>query len=126
MNFDAINISGRECYLSLQPSAKHLLIQPVDEHDLDLLEQEADIIRTLSPEPFSLVAFKIDDWNRELTPWAAPPVFGAVSFGDGAESTLAYITGQLLPVLRQEGIETSYCLLGGYSLAGLFALWAGY
>ena len=60
MNFDTTNISGRECYLLLQPSAKHLLIQPVDEHDLRLLEQEVDIIWTLSSEPFSLVAFKIE------------------------------------------------------------------
>ncbi len=126
MNFDTTNISGRECYLLLQPSAKHLLIQPVDEHDLRLLEQEVDIIWTLSSEPFSLVAFKIEDWNRELTPWVAQPVFGTVPFGDGAESTLAYIAEQLLPVIQQKGTDTSHCLLGGYSLAGLFALWAGY
>ena len=65
----------------------------------------------------------IKDWNQELTPWAAPPVFGKVPFGNGAGKTLGFITNQLLPEV-QENIP--HLILGGYSLAGLFALWAGY
>ena len=48
-------------------------------------------------------------------------MFGKVPFGDGAAETLSFITEQLIP-----GIDTSHCLLGGYSLAGLFSLWASY
>ena len=126
MDLESDRISGRVCSLFLQPMARHLLIQPVDEHDLNLLGEEVRLIGVASAEPFSMVAFRIEDWNRELTPWAAPPVFGTVPFGDGAEDTLAFITGQLLPELQERGTDTSRCLLGGYSLAGLFALWAGY
>ena len=100
-----------------------MLIQPIDEHDLELLDQEVEAIKELSDKPFSLVAFMIKDWNQELTPWAAPPVFGKTPFGDGAEKTLKFITNQLLPEV-QENIP--HLILGGYSLAGLFALWAGY
>jgi predicted alpha/beta superfamily hydrolase len=60
---------------------------------------------------------KIADWNRELSPWEAPPVFGKEGFGGGAEETLA----EILPLCGEEGKR---CFLGGYSLAGLFALWA--
>ena len=63
------------------------------------------------------------DWNKELTPWPAPLVFGKVPFGEGAEETLAFVVGQLLPEFHG---EIRHCLLGGYSLAGLFALWAAY
>ena len=100
-----------------------MLIQPIDEHDLEALDQEVEAIKELSDKPFSLVAFMIKDWNQKLTPWAAPPVFGKTPFGDGAEKTLEFITSKLLPEV-QENIP--HLILGGYSLAGLFALWAGY
>lgn len=120
---DEISINGRTCFLYQDAAATHLLIQPIDEHDLEVLNQEVEAIKELSDKPFSLVAFMIKDWNEELTPWAAPPVFGKTPFGDGAEKTLEFITGQLLPEV-QKGIP--HLILGGYSLAGLFALWAGY
>ncbi len=40
--------------------------------------------------------------------------------------TLAFIIEQLLPALQEQGMDTSHCLLGGYSLAGLFSLWTAY
>ena len=119
-------VSGKECRLFIQPKARCLLIQPVDEHEMALLDQEVETIQLLSDRSFSLVAFKIDDWNQELSPWTAPPVFGKVPFGDGAQKTLEYVIEQLLPGLQEKEMDSSHCFLGGYSLAGLFALWAGY
>lgn len=118
-----ISIDGRLCILYQDEAATHLLIQPIDEHDLELLDQEIEAIKKLSDKSFSLVAFMIKDWNQELTPWAAPAVFGKVPFGNGAEKTLEFITSRLLPEV-QENIP--HLILGGYSLAGLFALWSGY
>ena len=123
MTKNEISISRRLCFLYQDEAATHLLIQPIDEHDLEVLDQEVKAIKELSDKPFSLVAFMIKDWNQELTPWAAPPVFGRIPFGSGAEKTLEFITSQLLPEI-QENIP--HLILGGYSLAGLFALWAGY
>ena len=123
MNRKEHAISDRTCYLYKDETAKHLLIQPIDEHDLEVLDQEFKAIKELSDKPFSLVAFMIKDWNQELTPWGAPPVFGKTPFGDGAEKTLEFITSQLLPEVPE---NIPHLILGGYSLAGLFALWAGY
>lgn len=120
-----VNISGRECRLYWQ-SADYLIIQPVDEHDSMLLDKEVETLQDLTDKSFTLVAFRIKDWNQELTPWPAPPVFGKEPFGNGAKETLAYIAEQLLPELTNRGFNARSCLLGGYSLAGLFALWAGY
>ena len=116
-------IADRTCFLYQDAAATHLLIQPIDEHDLELLDQEVEAIKELTHKPFSLVAFMINDWNQELTPWAAPPVFGKVPFGSGAKDTLTFITSQLLPVVQE---KTAHVILGGYSLAGLYALWASY
>ena len=126
MKPEVVDVSGKKCYLFLQSKAEWLLIQPVDDHDLELLNQEVEIIQSLSDKSFSLVAFKVEDWNHELTPWSAPPVFGKQPFGDGATETLAFIMGQLFPMLLEKKVNMSHSLLGGYSLAGLFALWAAY
>ena len=123
MEREVIRIAGRNCHIYTSSNARHLLIQPVDEHDLEVLTEEVETIKMLSDKPFALVAFQVNDWNKELTPWAAPPVFGKVPFGDGANDTLHFIVEQLLPELHA---EDSRCLLGGYSLAGLFALWTSY
>ena len=123
MNRKEYAISDRTCFLYQDEAAKYLLIQPIDEHDLEVLDQEFKAIKELSDKPFSLVAFMIKDWNQELTPWSAPPVFGKVPFGSGAEKTLKFITCQLLPEVQD---KIPHLILGGYSLAGLFALWAGY
>ena len=96
-----------------------LLIQPVDDHDLELIESEAAAIRQLAGQDFHLTAVRVRNWNRDLTPWEAPPVFGKEGFGNGAGETLQEI-------LELAGGEKKKIILGGYSLAGLFALWAGY
>ena len=107
------------------PSPRLLFLQPVDAHDAELLTLQVEALGEC-PLPFALAAFEVTDWNRDLSPWAAPPVFGKVPFGGGAEETLRLLTDRLLPELRSRlalGEDTKLCI-GGYSLAGLFALWA--
>ena len=55
----------------------------------------------------------------DLAPWESPAVFGKDDFGDGAQDTLNEI-------LKYCGDTDKTYYLGGYSLAGLFALWAAY
>ncbi len=99
------------------PEASTVLIQPVDDHDLAFLEAEIAEIRRQTASEFCLLAFRVANWNEDLSPWRAPAVFGRQDFGEGAGRTLAEVL-QSLPA----GEKT--CILGGYSLAGLFALWA--
>ena len=99
-------------------SSRILLVQPVDDHDQAGLEEEYRHIRRLTGrDDFRLLGVKVSDWNRDLTPWTAPPVYGKEPFGDGAAATLEQILKMDLPPV---------VFLGGYSLAGLFSLWAGY
>ena len=102
-----------------EKSAPTVLIQPADEHDLASIESEIAAIREKTAREFRLIACKVGDWNRDLSPWKAPAVFGKEDFGSGAEDTLA----EILKLCSDAG-KTYY--IGGYSLAGLFALWAAY
>lgn len=119
-------IGSKKCFIYQSENASNCLIQPVDEHDLELLDREVEAIKELTDKSFILIAFLIEDWNRELSPWEAPAVFGKEKFGSGASESLLYITESLIPFIKGEydGITDFY--LGGYSLAGLFSLWAGY
>ena len=99
------------------PASGNVLIQPVDDHDLAGIQAEAAELERLAGGDFRLIAVKIGDWNRELSPWPAPAVFGKADFGGGAEETLAALLGLCSHPDRRYWI-------GGYSLAGLFALWA--
>ena len=101
------------------PSASTVLIQPVDDHDLEEMETELNEIRKQGKTDFQLIAVKVDNWNRDLSPWEAPVVFGREGFGDGAGELLQFLLGQCA-----DRRKTYY--IGGYSLAGLFSLWAAY
>ena len=100
-------------------NAPIVLLQPVNEHGLGAVEREIAFIRDHTSEDFRLIAFLIGDWNKDLSPWKAPAVFGNDDFGDGADETLGKIMR-----LCDDGTKSYY--IGGYSLAGLFALWAAY
>ena len=99
-------------------TASTVLIQMVDDHDLSVIKNEVRTIQTLTDEPFHLIALKVNSWNNDLSPWSAPAVFGDEGFGDGAADTLA----EVLTLCKDE----KQYFIGGYSLAGLFALWAAY
>ncbi|MCR5529242.1 MAG: esterase [Saccharofermentans sp.] len=81
-------------------------------HELDTLSSTVSLIS--SPVPFGVVAYVVEDWNSCLTPW--PATVGARSFAGQASSTLSSVLESLPPASRY--------FLGGYSLAGLFSLWA--
>ena len=99
------------------PKAPVCLIQPVDDHDLEGIRNEYEKIRELTGMDFCLTAFKVNDWNKDLSPWEAPAVFGIENFGSGASDTLKEILS-----LCTDKDKKYY--IGGYSLAGLFSLWA--
>ncbi len=88
------------------------------------------ILKTMTQQPFALLEVPVSDWNDDLSPWPSPPLFkGSKAFGGKADAFLFQIEGILEQIERKlasEGMEVTYRALAGYSLAGLFALYAGY
>ena len=99
--------------------ASVVLVQMADDHDLEGIKREAAEIRRLTGADFCMRVFKVQNWNADLSPWKAPAVFGREDFGDRAEKTL----NEVLQYCTEP--DRTY-IIGGYSLAGLFALWAVY
>lgn len=92
-----------------------------------LLGDVADNSPVQVPEGVGLVNVGVDLWEENFSPWCAPRVFAkGPNFGDGAQKTLDTLINQVIPWAESELAESpAYRVLVGYSLAGLFSLWAG-
>ena len=125
MDNQLLRIQDRICRIYGDTGAEYLLLQMADEHDLAGMEREAEAIRRQTARPFLLTAVQVEHWNDDLSPWPVPPVWGKQGFGGRAGDTLAWLE-QAVPVIRRQYSIKEDCkiVLGGYSLAGLFSLWA--
>ena len=120
-----LQISGRECLLYNEgEEPKVLLIQTLGAQERGSIDSEVDMISEATDTSFVMAAFAIGDWDVELTPWHDPAVSKRQAVGEHAGETLRYITDELIPSLLQEYGKLPI-VLGGYSLGGLFSLWAG-
>ena len=92
-----------------------------------LLGDMADNSPVQVPVGVSLVHIGVDLWEENFSPWCAPRVFAkGPNFGDGAQKTLDILINQVVLWAESDLTEPpAYRALVGYSLAGLFSLWAG-
>lgn len=106
--------------------AKIVLLQIIGEHELSLLEDELSRIKVITQSTdFLFITVQVDSWNDDLSPWPATPIFGEAAFAGNAEKLLTRIKHEVIaPLLRVSPDKRIF--VGGYSLAGLFVLWAAY
>lgn len=102
-----------------------LVLLPAGGEDPDAVWNET---RRLSGRNFCLATLPVEDWERELSPWRAGKVFrGGSDFGDGADKTIRELEFVIVPELKRVlGCPEMPCIVAGYSLAGLFAIYALY
>lgn len=126
MTGQTVVIDNRPCRVYGDAKAEYLLLQMTDAHELQSMDDEIAAIAQDAARPFLFAAVLVLNWNNDLSPWAAPAVWGKEDFGGKAEHTLRLLTEQVIPTLKQQFAlpENVRIILGGYSLAGFFALWA--
>ena len=79
-------------------------------------QQDLSALAALAPPEAALTAVTVSHWQAELSPWPAPPLFeGGEPFDGGAQQVIDALAACTLP---------TPCAIGGYSLAGLCALYA--
>ena len=125
MTAQTMQIGNRPCRIYGEPHAEYLLLQMTGEHELQSMDHEVTVIAQSSWN-FLFAAITVESWNDALSPWEAPAVWGTQGFGGNAADTLRFLTEQVIPTLKQQFHlpKNVKIILGGYSLAGLFALWA--
>lgn len=117
-----INIYGN-------PESGRWIIEPKGNFESDdiAISEFSEICKLSERNDFCLIVLTVENWNSDLSPWNAKAVFGNDDFGDGASNTLDFITNRLVPYMKEKypgGEKELY--LCGYSLSGLFSLWAAY
>lgn len=146
---EKIELGGKVCYYTgnMEPCQK-LLIWVMGKHEETEMEHMFDSLSPVLKEKNCLfAAWQVEDWNGELSPWEAPAAFGDEDFSGQGVQSLNWLTQECIPYFQRYLIEKSSTekssaensliekcstknpegipvFLGGYSLAGLFALWA--
>lgn len=97
-------------------------------HEMPPLAAEAVKILEKAEAGIVFANFGVENWNDELSPWSAGAVFRNQPFWGKAENTLSFVTDIFIPELisRYSLPSDIKIVIGGYSLAGLFSLWAAY
>ena len=118
-------IDHRPCMVYAMPEPRCLVLTTLGAHERKDFETLAQMLTKQTSVPFVLAAFTISDWEAELAPWADSALSQRLEVGTQAGATLEFVANALLP--EMQGLYgTLPVILGGYSLAGLFALWAAY
>lgn len=75
-----------------------------------------------------VIAYEAEDWDKDFSPWPAAFPDGKRQFAGDGKRTLQWLEGQCIPEVKKLfGVQESVLeYLAGYSLAGLFSLWAYY
>ena len=94
-------------------------------------EEDGEKIYDLTDKNYILVSISNVDWNREMSPWFMEKLFKSGSDYTGhADEYLKELTSNIIPeveiIIQKIGYNISYSALCGYSLAGLFSIYAMY
>lgn len=94
-------------------------------------EEEEAVVKLLQGQEyfsFPLLCINNLNWQKDMCPWDSPALINTEKdFIGGADEYLSLLEKEIIPrALEILGEEPSYYALAGYSLAGLFALYAGY
>ena len=121
-----LNIGGRtiELFPSRAPGAPLVVFNTFEGEGAPVCEA----VRAVTREDFTLAAVSGLKWDDDMTPWPIPPIAkGADPCGGKADEWLEELTGAVMPAVRAElAGEPVYTALAGYSLGGLFAVYALY
>ena len=125
MEMKKFTVSGREA--ELYPAASENSPLAV----FNSFSENGGVVRALREincPDLNLLCVKVLDWDRDLSPWYCPPLAkDEAPFAGGADGYLELLLTEILPSARGliRGTPSRVCI-AGYSLAGLFALYALY
>lgn len=70
------------------------------------------------------ITVQVDSWNDDLSPWMAEPILEMLPLLAMRKTSNTYKNEVIVPLLSEH--QDIKIFAGGYSLAGLFVLWAAY
>ncbi len=111
-------------FLANEPASPVIYLNTVSNEGQQIFEAAQAANRS----PFTLVTISNLDWNRDMAPWDSPAAFKkGEPFTSGADDYLRLLVEEIISRAEKElPVPPAWRGIAGYSLAGLFALYAIY
>ena len=126
LNKEKFNIKDKEIILYKSPDINSpLIVFNTFEGDGEDVYQA---LQNMGCTSLNLLVVGNIDWNHDMSPWYMPSIYSKEkSFSGGADGYLKLLIDEILPKAKEliEG-EPEFTGIAGYSLAGLFAIYAMY
>ena len=125
-SIDKFETSGKEVtlYHSKEAGAPLIILDSYMSDGASVMEAAKNLER----KDFNLLCVSNFNWDHDMTPWYCPPISPKdTPCTGGADEFLKLLLEEILPeVLKRVDGTPSHISIAGYSLAGLFALYALY
>ena len=122
----AFTINGKavDVFLETEPGTPIIYLNTFAREGQEVFEAT----QVAGSPPFTLVVISGLDWNHDMAPWDSPAAFKkGEPFTGGADGYLRLLVEEIIPEAEKELPEPpAWRGIAGYSLAGLFALYAIY
>ena len=126
LNKEKLNIKDKVITLFKSPDTNApLIVFNIFEGDGEDLYQA---LQNMGCTSINLLVIGNIDWNHDMSPWYIPSIYSKEkSFSGGADEYLRLLIDDILPKAKEmiDG-EPGFTGITGYSLAGLFAVYAMY
>ena len=119
---ETINISGRTCHIIMNGAELPVVYWGEMKNSTETIEKVSELCKDTK---CNFIVYEIDDWNSEFSPWEFR-LNKKMYFSGNGRNTLEWLTNKCIPYCEKEYKLTGQRIICGYSLAGLFSLWAFY
>lgn len=126
LNKEKFNIRNKEIalYKSTDKNAPLIVFNTFEGDGEDVYKE----LQNMGCTSINLLVVGNIDWNHDMSPWYMPSIYSKEkSFSGGADEYLKLLIEEILP--KANGLiegESKFTGIAGYSLAGLFAVYAMY
>ncbi len=119
---ETININGRTCRIIINGADLPTIYWGEMKNSSETIEK---VLALCEDVKCNYVVYEVEDWNADFSPWEFT-LNKKMSFSGGGRSTLDWLVNKCVTYCEKEYGLTGKRVLCGYSLAGLFSLWAFY
>ena len=115
-------INGRTCHIIINGADLPTIYWGEMKNSSETIEK---VLALCEDVKCNYIIYEVEDWNAEFSPWEFT-LNKKMSFSGGGRKTLDWLMNDCVPCCEKEYGLTGMRILCGYSLAGLFSLWAFY
>ena len=117
-----IDISGRTCYIIINGTDFPTIYWGEMKNSSETIEK---VLALCADVKCNYIVFEVEDWNTDFSPWEFT-ISNKMSFSGGGRETLDWLLNDCITSCENKYSLTGQRILCGYSLSGLFSLWAFY